>query len=187
MKSHSALYVCAALILIVIFIIEKVTGIFTVTGDGVISGALKVCFKCCKLDETEPAFSCNIYEELRPEVLKKEYEMTDKLKDEKANSFNKLMLKHSAPSGAASTEIQDFDNRAAIHGYFMKRSEKKSEDIKQCLEKMLYEHNMTMQQAGNSTISRFDMLHKKRGNTEKVPLNSLHSYYINDNPDFFMA
>jgi hypothetical protein len=62
--------------LIALFILDKVSSLFTYSGIGFISRVTTTCFACMKVDTKTAAYAENILVEIDPVELEQEYQNT---------------------------------------------------------------------------------------------------------------
>lgn len=82
-STHSALYCFGSMILLTLFILDKITSAMTWSGIGFISRITTSCFSFMKVDASQKAFSNNFLGEIDPEALEQEYACTKQLMEEK--------------------------------------------------------------------------------------------------------
>jgi len=81
-NSHGSLYAFACFVLLMLFVLDKLSGLCTESGTGVVSRTFNSCCCCMKIEETDRAFSTDIFHEISPSDLENEYRTTMLLREE---------------------------------------------------------------------------------------------------------
>lgn len=81
-NSHGSLYAFACFILLSLFVIDKLSGLCTLSGTGVVSRVFNSCCCCMKIEVSERSFSCDIFKEISTADLENEYRTTMFLREE---------------------------------------------------------------------------------------------------------
>ena len=139
-SSHASLYLLATFTIILIFIIDKLTGCCTISGTGCFSRLVNSCWCCCTVYERpNRELSTNIFEDISPEALQQEYEETLLLREAKENELKKRTLEmEQVPEDGK--DIPNYDESNRLTRQLLKKLETKLREIKLVLFHQLKEH-----------------------------------------------